>query len=65
MTYEAATSAWAILEAFLPYYRKATLTATTDPNLVYDLRAKLGRWKIRIDVQTQTVCSAVAHGISK
>ena len=31
----------AILEAFLPYYRKATLTATTDPNLVYDLKTKL------------------------
>jgi type I restriction enzyme R subunit len=31
----------AILEAFLPYYRKATLTATTDPNLVYDLKSKL------------------------
>lgn len=31
----------AILESFLPYYRKATLTATTDPNLVYDLKTKL------------------------
>lgn len=31
----------AILEAFLPYYRKATLTATTDPNLIYDLKTKL------------------------
>ena len=30
-----------VLEAFLPYYRKATLTATTDPNLIYDLVAKL------------------------
>ncbi|RDH96872.1 type I restriction enzyme R subunit [Curtobacterium sp. AG1037] len=30
-----------VLNAFLPYYRKATLTATTDPNLIYDLVAKL------------------------
>ncbi|KQS17537.1 hypothetical protein ASG05_08740 [Frigoribacterium sp. Leaf186] len=30
-----------VLKAFLPYYRKATLTTTTDPNLVYDLVAKL------------------------
>lgn len=30
-----------ILDAFLPYYRKATLTATTDPNLIYDLVGKL------------------------
>jgi len=31
----------AVLDAFLPYYRKATLTATTDPNLIYDLVVKL------------------------
>lgn len=31
----------AVLDAFLPYYRKATLTATTDPNLIYDLVTKL------------------------
>jgi type I restriction enzyme R subunit len=30
-----------VLNAFLPYYRKATLTATTDANLIYDLVAKL------------------------
>jgi type I restriction enzyme R subunit len=30
-----------VLEAFLPYYRKAELTATTDPNLIYDLTTKL------------------------
>lgn len=30
-----------VLDAFLPYYRQATLTATTDPNLIYDLVAKL------------------------
>lgn len=30
-----------VLDAFLPYYRKATLTATTDPNLIYDLVVKL------------------------
>ena len=30
-----------ILDAFLPYYRKAELTAPTDPNLIYDLVMKL------------------------
>jgi len=30
-----------ILEAFLPYYRNASLTATTDPNIIYDLVTKL------------------------
>jgi type I restriction enzyme, R subunit len=30
-----------VLEAFLPYYRKAELTGITDPNLIYDLVTKL------------------------
>ncbi len=30
-----------VLEAFKTYYTTATLAATTDPNLVFDLRAKL------------------------
>jgi type I restriction enzyme, R subunit len=30
-----------VLDAFKTYYATATLSATTDPNLVYDLRAKL------------------------
>lgn len=30
-----------ILDAFKDYYRKATLTAQTDPNLIYDLVTKL------------------------
>ncbi|WP_431790378.1 type I restriction endonuclease subunit R [Microbacterium paraoxydans] len=30
-----------ILDAFKAYYREATLTATTDPNLIYDLVTKL------------------------
>lgn len=30
-----------VLEAFKAYYATAELSATTDPNLVYDLRAKL------------------------
>lgn len=30
-----------VLDAFLAYYRKAFLTATTDPNLIYDLVTKL------------------------
>ena len=34
-------SAEEILTAFRTYYETATLEATTDPNLIYDLRAKL------------------------
>lgn len=30
-----------VLEAFKPYYRKAELTAVTDPNLIYDVQSKL------------------------
>ncbi|WP_395245531.1 type I restriction endonuclease subunit R [Agromyces sp. MMS24-K17] len=30
-----------VLDAFLPYFRKASLTSTTDPNLIYDLVTKL------------------------
>ncbi|WP_394815524.1 type I restriction enzyme subunit R domain-containing protein, partial [Clavibacter michiganensis] len=30
-----------VLEAFLPYFRKATLTAKTDANLIYDVVTKL------------------------
>lgn len=30
-----------VLEAFLPYFRGAQLTALTDPNLIYDLVGKL------------------------
>ncbi len=30
-----------VLEAFRAYYTTATLTTTTDPNLIFDLRAKL------------------------
>ncbi|ANJ28095.1 type I restriction endonuclease subunit R [Agromyces aureus] len=31
----------AVLEAFLPFFRGAELTATTDPNIIYDLVTKL------------------------
>ncbi len=35
-----------ILSAFKIYYETAELEATTDPNLIYDLRAKLdGGWQ--------------------
>lgn len=30
-----------VLDAFLPYYRKAELTSQTDPNIIYDLVSKL------------------------
>ena len=35
-----------ILESFLPYYRKATLTDVTDPNLIFDLATKLDSYAI-------------------
>ena len=35
-----------ILEAFQPFYEKTTLTGTTDPNKLYDLKAQLDEYQI-------------------
>ena len=54
-----------VLEAFLPYYRKATLTATTDPNLIYDLVVKLDSAGIYDMAEVeQAFDAALAGGVS-
>lgn len=35
-----------ILDAFQPYYEQTTLSGTTDPNKLYDLKAKLDAYRI-------------------
>ncbi len=35
-----------ILEAFQPYYEKTTLTSTTDPNMLYDLKVQIENYQI-------------------
>lgn len=52
-----------VLDAFLPYYRAATLTATTDPNLLADLVAKLDASGIyTMSEVEQTFDAALAGG---
>lgn len=55
-----------ILEAFLPYYRTAEITETTDPDLIYDLERKLEISGIytREDIDTfaQAFIIEKAHG---
>lgn len=47
-----------ILEAFRTYYTTATLTEVTDPNLVYDLRAKLDAAGHYDDFEVERVVAA-------
>lgn len=49
----------AILAAFKPYYETATLEAVTDPNAVYDLRAKLDATGYYTDADVQAVAQVV------
>ncbi|WP_285034974.1 DEAD/DEAH box helicase family protein [Plantibacter sp. ME-Dv--P-095] len=54
-----------ILDAFKDYYRKATLTATTDPNLIYDLVTKLDSAGIYTMAEvTQAFDAALAGGVN-
>jgi type I restriction enzyme R subunit len=54
-----------VLEAFLPYYRKATLTDVTDPNLIYDLTGKLDAAGIYTMAEVhQTYDAALAGGVN-
>jgi type I restriction enzyme R subunit len=54
-----------VLDAFLPYYRKATLTTTTDPNLIYDLVAKLDSAGIyNMTEVAQTFDAALTGGVN-
>jgi type I restriction enzyme R subunit len=53
----------AIIEAFLPYFKKAELTATTDPNLIYDLVSKLdGAGIYTVDEVTAAFDAALQPG---
>lgn len=54
-----------ILDAFKDYYRKATLTATTDPNLIYDLVTKLDAAGVYTMAEvSQTFDAALAGGVN-
>ncbi|WP_447946230.1 type I restriction endonuclease subunit R [Microbacterium lacticum] len=54
-----------VLEAFKVYYRKAFLTATTDPNLIYDLVVKLDSAGIYDMAEVeQAFDAALAGGVS-
>jgi len=54
-----------ILDAFKDYYRKATLTATTDPNLIYDLVTKLdGAGIYTMAEVSQAFDAALAGGVN-
>lgn len=47
-----------ILESFLPYYRRAELTETTDPDIVHDLVAKLDSAGIYTDAEVEAFATA-------
>lgn len=51
-----------ILAAFKDYYRKATLTATTDPNLIYDLVTKLDSSAIYTMAEVEQAFDAALAG---
>ena len=51
-----------ILDAFLPYYRKATLTAPTDPNIIYDLVSKLDAAAIYTMAEVEQAFDAALAG---
>ncbi|HEY0950847.1 type I restriction endonuclease subunit R [Nocardioides sp.] len=47
-----------IVAAFKPYYEEASLSATTDPDLIHDLRAKLDAAHIYTDEEVEAVARA-------
>jgi type I restriction enzyme R subunit len=47
-----------IVTAFKPYYEEATLAATTDPDLIHDLRGKLDAAGIYTDGEVDAVADA-------
>ncbi len=62
-----------ILESFQPFYEKTTLTATTDPNKLYDLKTQLDEYQIiwpsevdsfaRVFFKPQSIGSKHDHGL--
>lgn len=56
----------AVLAAFLPYYRTATLTDVTDPNLLHALQAKLDGAGIYTDAEITAISDAYqAPGVTQ
>ncbi len=51
-----------ILKAFQPYYETAELASTTDPEQIFDLRAKLDSTGFYTEEQVNTVAAAVVKG---
>lgn len=54
-----------VLAAFKTYYETATLETTTDPNLVYDLRAKLDATGYYDEFEVDRVVNALFDGDKK
>ncbi len=54
-----------VLEAFRTYYKTAELEATTDPNLVFDLRAKLDALGYYDDFEVDRVVAVELNPASK
>jgi type I restriction enzyme R subunit len=54
-----------VLKAFQTYYETAALEATTDPNIVYDLRAKLDGLGYYDDFEVERVVKAELNQASK
>lgn len=60
-----ANNAEEVLAAFKTYYETAELAATTDPNLVYDLRAKLDMAGLYDDTEIERVVQVLLNPASK
>ncbi|MGB7963567.1 MAG: type I restriction endonuclease, partial [Propionicimonas sp.] len=58
MVLDFANAADDILAAFKPYYEEATITATTDPNLIHDLQTKLDLSGLYSDDEVDAVAKA-------
>lgn len=51
-----------ILDAFLPYYKDASIEGTTDPDIVHDVRAKLDAAGIYTDAEIDAFSTAYLAG---
>ncbi|MBI4941415.1 MAG: type I restriction endonuclease subunit R [Actinobacteria bacterium] len=51
-----------VLAAFKPYYRQASIEATTDPDLVHDLQAKLDAASIYTAAEVEAFITAYLEG---
>lgn len=53
-----------ILESFAPFYKKTTLEAETDPNLLYELQDKLDKAGVYLETEIENFCK-IFFGKSK